>query len=174
MQIHGDPEAADIVFTSRADTIAVGINITTQVGFTGLVIDTLICFKSSSGVNYTHHVRFCCFRWGPSGAKKLEREACTVLVWYGQVLKGLACQVWWFPRYMKIICFCYAFSKYPRIWKKNHMLIFSYITFVLWNADTSQNSRTGIGYRYCSDTLGYISETYLNYLNSKEDQILIG
>ena len=131
MQIHGDPEAADIVFTSGADIVVVGINITTQVCFTGLVIDTLICFKSSSGVNYTHHVRFCCFRWGPSGAKKLEREACTVLVWYGQVLKGLACQVWWFPRYMKIICFCYAFSKYPRIWKKNHMLIFSYITFVL-------------------------------------------
>jgi len=118
MQIHGDPEAADIVFTSGADIVVVGINTMTQVFFTGLVIDTLICFKSSSGVNYTHHVRFCCFRWGPSGAKKLEREACTVLVWYGQVLKGLACQVWWFPRYMKIICFCYAFSKYPRIWKK--------------------------------------------------------
>ena len=50
MQIHGDPEAADIVFTSRADTVAVGINITTQVGFTGLVIDTLICLYQVQGL----------------------------------------------------------------------------------------------------------------------------
>jgi len=50
MQIHGDPEAAGIVFTSRADTVAVGINITTQVGFTGLVIDTLICFSQVQGL----------------------------------------------------------------------------------------------------------------------------
>ncbi|CAL9107930.1 unnamed protein product [Musa textilis] len=32
--IYGDPEAADIVFTSGADIVAVGINITTQVKFT--------------------------------------------------------------------------------------------------------------------------------------------
>ena len=50
MQIHGHPEAADIVFTSRADTVAVGINITTQVGFTGLVIDTLICLSQVQGL----------------------------------------------------------------------------------------------------------------------------
>jgi len=50
MQIHGDPEAADIVFTSGADIVVVGINITTQVGFTGLVIDTLICLSQVQGL----------------------------------------------------------------------------------------------------------------------------
>ena len=50
MQIHGDPEAADIVFTSGADIVVVGINITTQVCFTGLVIDTLICLSQVQGL----------------------------------------------------------------------------------------------------------------------------
>lgn len=36
MQIYGDPEAADIVFTCGADIVVVGINITTQVILTGL------------------------------------------------------------------------------------------------------------------------------------------
>lgn len=35
LQILGDPEAADIVFTSGADIVVVGINITTQVSFAG-------------------------------------------------------------------------------------------------------------------------------------------
>lgn len=35
MQIFGDPEAADIVFTSGANIDVVGINITTQVKMTG-------------------------------------------------------------------------------------------------------------------------------------------
>jgi putative N-acetylmannosamine-6-phosphate epimerase len=35
MQIYGDPEAADVVFTSGANIVVVGINITTQVKFTG-------------------------------------------------------------------------------------------------------------------------------------------
>jgi uridine nucleosidase len=35
LQIYGDPEAADIVFTSGAEIVVVGINITTQVTFTG-------------------------------------------------------------------------------------------------------------------------------------------
>lgn len=35
MQIYGDPEAADIVFTSGANIVVVGINITTQVQLTG-------------------------------------------------------------------------------------------------------------------------------------------
>ena len=34
-QIFGDPDAADIVFTSGADVVAVGINVTHQVVFTG-------------------------------------------------------------------------------------------------------------------------------------------
>lgn len=34
-QIFGDPEAADIVFTSGADILAVGINVTHQVVLTG-------------------------------------------------------------------------------------------------------------------------------------------
>lgn len=35
-QIFGDPEAADLVFTSGADILAIGINITHQVVFTGM------------------------------------------------------------------------------------------------------------------------------------------
>lgn len=35
LQIYGDPEAADVVFTSGANITVVGINITTQVKFTG-------------------------------------------------------------------------------------------------------------------------------------------
>lgn len=35
MQIYGDPEAADVVFTSGANIVVVGINITTQVKMTG-------------------------------------------------------------------------------------------------------------------------------------------
>lgn len=72
-------------------------------------------YMSSSGFNYIqfiHHVKFRCFRWGSLGAKKLEREACTVLIWGVQVLQGLACQVWWFLWYMKIFYFSYAFSNY--------------------------------------------------------------
>lgn len=34
-QIFGDPDAADIVFTSGADVLAVGINVTHQVVLTG-------------------------------------------------------------------------------------------------------------------------------------------
>lgn len=34
-QIYGDPEAADVVFTSGANIDVVGINITTQVKLTG-------------------------------------------------------------------------------------------------------------------------------------------
>jgi inosine-uridine nucleoside N-ribohydrolase len=37
LQIYGDPEAADIVFTSGAEIVVVGINITTQFTFTGYV-----------------------------------------------------------------------------------------------------------------------------------------
>ncbi|KAF5956323.1 hypothetical protein HYC85_003548 [Camellia sinensis] len=40
-QIFGDPDAADIVFTSGADVLAVGINVTHQVVLTG---NTFICF----------------------------------------------------------------------------------------------------------------------------------
>lgn len=35
LQIYGDPEAADVVFTSGANIAVVGINITTQVKLTG-------------------------------------------------------------------------------------------------------------------------------------------
>lgn len=35
LQIYGDPEAADVVFTSGANIVVVGINITTQTKFTG-------------------------------------------------------------------------------------------------------------------------------------------
>ncbi|KAH1195373.1 Uridine nucleosidase 1 [Glycine max] len=44
--IHGDPEAADIVFTSGADVVVVGINITTQVQFTDA---DLLDLKESKG-----------------------------------------------------------------------------------------------------------------------------
>ena len=36
LQIYGDPEAADVVFTSGANIVVVGINITTQVQFKGI------------------------------------------------------------------------------------------------------------------------------------------
>jgi hypothetical protein len=36
LQIYGDPDAADVVFTSGADIDVVGINIITQVCFKGL------------------------------------------------------------------------------------------------------------------------------------------
>lgn len=38
LQIYGDPEAADIMFTSGANIDVVGINITTQVIMTGAFI----------------------------------------------------------------------------------------------------------------------------------------
>jgi uridine nucleosidase len=44
--IHGDPEAADIVFTSGADIVVVGINITTQVCFTD---EDLLELRNSKG-----------------------------------------------------------------------------------------------------------------------------
>ncbi|KAL4352963.1 hypothetical protein GQ457_06G009890 [Hibiscus cannabinus] len=44
--IYGDPEAADIVFTSGADIVVVGINITTQVKMTD---DDLLELKKSKG-----------------------------------------------------------------------------------------------------------------------------
>ncbi|XP_062190978.1 probable uridine nucleosidase 1 [Phragmites australis] len=44
--IYGDPEAADIVFTSGADIVVVGINITTQVCFTD---EDLLELKNSKG-----------------------------------------------------------------------------------------------------------------------------
>ncbi|KAM6568579.1 hypothetical protein CsatB_016564 [Cannabis sativa] len=44
--IYGDPEAADIVFTSGANIVVVGINITTQVKFTD---DDLLNLKQSKG-----------------------------------------------------------------------------------------------------------------------------
>ncbi|RZC21487.1 Uridine nucleosidase 1 isoform B [Glycine soja] len=44
--IHGDPEAADIVFTSGADIVVIGINITTQVQFTDA---DLLELKESKG-----------------------------------------------------------------------------------------------------------------------------
>jgi len=37
LQIYGDPEAADVVFTSGANIDVIGINITTQVKLTGSV-----------------------------------------------------------------------------------------------------------------------------------------
>ncbi|CAN0880023.1 Uridine nucleosidase 1 [Linum grandiflorum] len=44
--IYGDPEAADVVFTSGADIVVVGINITTQVKFTD---DDLLGLRQSKG-----------------------------------------------------------------------------------------------------------------------------
>jgi len=38
LQIYGDPEAADVVFTCGADVVVVGINITTQVQLTGGIV----------------------------------------------------------------------------------------------------------------------------------------
>ncbi|MQL76093.1 hypothetical protein Taro_008486 [Colocasia esculenta] len=51
--IYGDPEAADVVFTSGADIVVVGINITTQVKFTD---DDLAELRSSKG----RHAQFIC------------------------------------------------------------------------------------------------------------------
>jgi uridine nucleosidase len=53
VQIHSDPEAADIVFTSRADIVVVGLNITTQVSFT---VDDLAELRNSKG----KHAQFLC------------------------------------------------------------------------------------------------------------------
>lgn len=36
MQIYGDPDAADVVFTSGADIVVIGINLTTQLKLTGM------------------------------------------------------------------------------------------------------------------------------------------
>lgn len=46
LQIYGDPEAADVVFTSGANIVVVGINITTQVQMTD---DDLLKLKQSNG-----------------------------------------------------------------------------------------------------------------------------
>jgi uridine nucleosidase len=51
--IYGDPEAADIVFTSGADVDVVGINITTQVCFTD---EDLLELRNSKG----KHAQFLC------------------------------------------------------------------------------------------------------------------
>ncbi|KQJ91584.1 probable uridine nucleosidase 2 isoform X2 [Brachypodium distachyon] len=51
--IHSDPEAADIVFTSGADIYVVGLNITTQVSFTD---DDLSELRNSKG----KHTQFLC------------------------------------------------------------------------------------------------------------------
>lgn len=45
MQIYGDPEAADVVFTSGADITVVGINITTQLRLTGEEASSPISFS---------------------------------------------------------------------------------------------------------------------------------
>lgn len=46
-KIFGDPDAADIVFTSGADVLAVGINVTHQVVLTGTFsIDYIITISS--------------------------------------------------------------------------------------------------------------------------------
>lgn len=45
MQIYGDPEAADVVFTSGADITVVGINITTQLRLTGEEASSSISFS---------------------------------------------------------------------------------------------------------------------------------
>lgn len=37
LQIFGDPEAADVVFTAGLNTLTVGINLTTQVIFNGKI-----------------------------------------------------------------------------------------------------------------------------------------
>ncbi|XP_068308255.1 uridine nucleosidase 1-like isoform X2 [Pyrus communis] len=51
--IYGDPEAADVVFTSGANITVVGINITTQVKFTD---DDLLQLRQSKG----KHTQFIC------------------------------------------------------------------------------------------------------------------
>lgn len=52
MQIYGDPEAADIVFTSGADITVVGINITTQLKLTGEETSSSISFLTFSISGY--------------------------------------------------------------------------------------------------------------------------
>lgn len=47
LQIYGDPEAADIMFTSGANIDVVGINITTQVKLTGASIHPIFIGSSS-------------------------------------------------------------------------------------------------------------------------------
>lgn len=42
MQIYGDPEAADIVFTSGANIVVIGINLTTQVTFSSKFRDDFL------------------------------------------------------------------------------------------------------------------------------------
>jgi len=42
-QTFGDPDAADVVFTSGADVLAVGINVTHQVVLTGTPFDKFLC-----------------------------------------------------------------------------------------------------------------------------------
>lgn len=45
-KIFGDPDAADVVFTSGADVLAVGINVTHQVILTGNSgVCKILCFK---------------------------------------------------------------------------------------------------------------------------------
>ncbi|KAF8403256.1 hypothetical protein HHK36_011357 [Tetracentron sinense] len=53
LQIYGDPEAADVVFTCGADIVVVGINITTQVKLTDADLSEL---KDSRG----RHAQFLC------------------------------------------------------------------------------------------------------------------
>lgn len=65
-QIFGDPDAADIVFTSGADVLAVGINVTHQVVLTGttlgnlcsLIIVTLVFMYKKT---YYHYIYICAF-----------------------------------------------------------------------------------------------------------------
>ena len=52
MQIYGDPEAADVVFTSGANIVIVGINITTQVQLTGRIIFLLSLLSSFIGASF--------------------------------------------------------------------------------------------------------------------------
>lgn len=44
VQIYGDPEAADIVFTCGAEIVVVGLNVTTQVMLSGKFLIFSICF----------------------------------------------------------------------------------------------------------------------------------
>nr|6ZK1_A Chain A, Pyrimidine-specific ribonucleoside hydrolase rihA [Zea mays]6ZK1_B Chain B, Pyrimidine-specific ribonucleoside hydrolase rihA [Zea mays]6ZK1_C Chain C, Pyrimidine-specific ribonucleoside hydrolase rihA [Zea mays]6ZK1_D Chain D, Pyrimidine-specific ribonucleoside hydrolase rihA [Zea mays]6ZK2_A Chain A, Pyrimidine-specific ribonucleoside hydrolase rihA [Zea mays]6ZK2_B Chain B, Pyrimidine-specific ribonucleoside hydrolase rihA [Zea mays]6ZK2_C Chain C, Pyrimidine-specific ribonucle len=56
--IHGDPEAADIVFTSGADIVVVGINITTQVCLTD---EDLLELRNSKGKHAAFLYEMCKF-----------------------------------------------------------------------------------------------------------------
>ena len=61
-QIFGDPDAADIVFTSGSDILAVGINVTHQVVLTGmraqlgLMLRLIECFRTLLNVESTDNV----------------------------------------------------------------------------------------------------------------------